>query len=176
MAQQPRFFNVGQAAQPLPAGAAAYGTTTAAGSIPIGLSMPGTAGLSLSQLAGQNNVMNTSQTFPLLTTQGTNQYTNTNQTSSNNQPFFLLNPAFYESVPSNVASTVGGLANFLITPPGYTQGGAPSAGGQFPYNYPITQTDINRIISGNEPRALAKHAEPIQPALLPLACWAAHSR
>ena len=116
--------------------------------------MPGMAGLSRSQPAGQNNVMNTGQTFPLLTTQGTNQYTNTNQTSSNNQPFFLLNPAFYESVPGNVASTFGGLVKGAFspedfTPAGFTHGAAPTAGGQFPYNYPITQTDINRIISGN---------------------------
>ncbi len=122
----------------------AYDMTTAADNMPTGLSTPGTAGQSMTQFAGQNNVGNIGQMYPLTTTQGTNQYTNTNQASSNNQPFFLLNPAFYEAVPGYLASTAGNLANFLITPPGYTPGGAPSAGGQSPYN-PIMQASINKL-------------------------------
>ncbi len=77
-------------------------------------------------LAGQNNVGNIGQMYPLTTTQGTNQYTNTNQASSNNQPFFLLNPAFYEAVPGDIASTALNLINWGITPPGYTPGGLPT--------------------------------------------------
>jgi hypothetical protein len=50
-----------------------------------------------------------------------------------------------EGIPFNIASTIGGLANWLITPPGYTQGGAPLAGGQFPNNYPFTQAGINKV-------------------------------
>ena len=114
-------------------------------SIPIALPTQGTGGLSYSQFAGQNSGSNiVGQSLPI-TTAGTNQYTNTNQTSSQNQPFFLLNPAFYEAIPSDIASTIGGLANWAITPPGVTQGGAPLAGGQFPNNYLITQADINVI-------------------------------
>ncbi len=104
--------------------------------MPIGLPTPGTGGQSMMPLAGQNNVNNIGQMYPLTTTQGTNQYTNTAQTSSNNQPFFLFNPAFYEAVPGDIASTVGNLISPITTVfnPG-TQGGPPLAGGQFPNNY-----------------------------------------
>ena len=133
--------------QPQSAAAPIYGTTTAAGSIPIGLSMPATAGLS--------TVQPSSQQFAGLYTQNpitTNSIlSNPQPTSTTNNTNTFLNGAsqFLSSLPSDIGSTFGGLANFLITPPGYTQGGTASAGGQFPYNYPITQTDINRIISGN---------------------------
>ena len=143
-----------------------YSWPTAQGNTLTALPTPGMGGLSLSQPAGQNNVVNTGQMFPLSATQRTNQYTNTaqvssyappansytyhsitpnyaTQTSSNNQPFFLLNPAFYEAIPGGVASTVGGLVNWALTPYGFTPGGAPLAGGQFPNNYPFTQEGIN---------------------------------
>ncbi len=48
-------------------------------------------------------------------------------------------------IPSYIASTVGNLVNNTLSIPGYTPGGAPLAGGQFPSNYPFTQTDINNI-------------------------------
>ena len=118
-------------------------TTTAQGNTLTALPTPGTAGLSMMPLAGQNNVGNIGQMYPLTTTQGTNQYTNTAQTSSNNQPFFLFNPAFYEAVPGYIASTTGSLVNWALTPYGFTPGGAPLAGGQFPNNYPFTQEGIN---------------------------------
>ena len=46
-------------------------------------------------------------------------------------------------IPGDVASTVGGLVNWALTPYGFTPGGAPLAGGQFPNNYPFTQEGIN---------------------------------
>ena len=116
--------------------------TIATDNMPLALPTPGTAGQSMMPLAGQNNVGNIGQMYPLTTTQGTNQYTNTAQTSSNNQPFFLFNPAFYEAVPGDIASTAANLAKSLGSIPGYTPGGAPTAGGQFPYNYPYGQTSI----------------------------------
>ena len=131
-----------------------FGISNAQSNTSSALSTPGMAGLSPSQFAGQNNVGNTGQMYPLTTTQGTSQYTNTNQASSNNQPFFLFNPAFYESIPSEVASTAGNLANWLTMPLGYTPGTAPTAGGQFPNNYPYSQSDINNLAITNP--ALAK--------------------
>jgi hypothetical protein len=99
--------------------------TISPGSTPIALPTQGTGGLSYSQFAGQNNGSNiVGQSLPI-TTVGANQYMNTSQNSSQNQPFFLLNPAFYEGIPSDIASTASGLANWAVTPPGYTPGGAP---------------------------------------------------
>jgi hypothetical protein len=45
------------------------------------------------------------------------------------------NTNLFSTWASDIASTVGSLANSAITPPGYTQGGTPLAGGSFPYNY-----------------------------------------
>ena len=78
----------------------------------IALSTLGTAWLSLVQFAGQNNISNICQIYLLTTTQGINQYTNT-ATSSDNQPFFLLNIAFYEAVPGYIASTAANLISLI---------------------------------------------------------------
>jgi hypothetical protein len=46
---------------------------------------------------------------------------------------------FFGAYPSELASTIGGLVNWAITPPGYTQGGTPLAGGQSIDNYTIAK-------------------------------------
>ena len=122
----------------------AYDMTTAADNMPTGLSTPGKAGqytlpldgLSFSQSAGA----------PIVPIANTQSVPNTN--TSPNAPFNPLSLASWETygneVPGEVASTAGNLANWFITPPGYTPGGAPLAGGQFPYN-PIMQASINKL-------------------------------
>ena len=77
-------------------------TATAQGNTLTALPTPGTGGLSLSQPAGQNNVVNTDQTFPLSATQRTNQYTNTAQVSSYAPP---VNSYTYHSItPNSIAN------------------------------------------------------------------------
>ena len=76
------------------------------------------------QFAGQNNAGNIGQMYPLTTTQGTNQYTNTTQASSSNPWLQGLN-----LIPGDIASTAANLAKSLGSIPGYTPGGAPLAGG-----------------------------------------------
>ena len=54
-----------------------------------------------------------------------------------------------KAASSSFSSTFENLINGIITPPGFTQGGAPLAGGQFPNNYPITNADINKLALSN---------------------------
>ena len=145
MAQQPQIFNVGQAAQPLPSGAAAYGTTIAAGSIPTALSTPGTEGQSVLPITSQFLVGSIPTNSQLATTpqypQSNNQSAPNMNTSQNSSWLSAI-----EGYPSDVASTFGGLVKGAFspedfTPVGFTPGAAPTARGHFPYNYPITQTD-----------------------------------
>ena len=98
------------------------------------------------------------QGMGIKTTSAPNTLIANNTASSQNAPFNPLSLSSWESwgagIPPDVASTFGGLVKGAFspedfTPAGFTHGAAPTAGGQFPYNYPITQTDINRIISGN---------------------------
>ena len=67
------------------------------------------------------------------------QYTNTTQSSSSG-----VTPEQYLGY---LASTVGSLANRTLSVPGYTPGGALLAGGQFPSNCTLTQTDINKTLT-----------------------------
>ncbi len=117
----------------------------APGSIPIALSTPGTAGLSLSP---QYSVYQPTavQGLSLSTQQQSGTNTNTAQSSSwTSNPltniYDILSP-----IPSDIASTAANLAKYLGSIPSYTPGGAPTVGGQFPYNYPITQTNITNNI------------------------------
>ncbi|MCL5106187.1 MAG: hypothetical protein M1331_02205 [Candidatus Marsarchaeota archaeon] len=118
----------------------------ATGNMPIALPTPGGAGqytlplgeLSFLQSAGAPIV-------PIVNTQSV---PNTN--TSPNAPFNPLSLASWETygseVPGYIASTAANLAKSLGSIPGYTPGGAPTAGGQFPNNYPITQTNITNNI------------------------------
>ncbi len=98
----------------------------ATGNIPTALSMPGTAGLSLlpQYLVYQPTV---AQGLSLPTQQQSGTNTNTFQSSSwSSNPltniYDILSP-----IPGDIASTAANLANWFITPPGYTPGGAPFA-------------------------------------------------
>ena len=138
MAQQPRFFNVGQAAQPLPAGAAAYDTTSVGGNIPIGLSMPGTGGqynqqqslrLPVGSIPYFAPINQTAESPLLYNQQATSTSTNSNSSFWNQ---------FLGSYPSELASTFGGLVKGAFsqedfTPVGFTPRAAPTARGHFPY-------------------------------------------
>ncbi|MCL5419732.1 MAG: hypothetical protein M1354_02535, partial [Candidatus Marsarchaeota archaeon] len=114
------------------------------GNMQSGQATQGMGGLSLSPQYSATAPTSV-QALSLSTPQQSGTNTNTGQTSS-----WTSNPLtnIYEvlaPIPSDVASTLGGIANLLITPPGFTQGGAPLAGGQFPYNYPYNQTYINEL-------------------------------
>ncbi len=111
----------------------------ATGNIPTALSTPGTAGQSLSPQTAPNNQGYTAGMLGLSTPQQSGINTNTAQSSSNNAPWYTL-------IPSDIASTAANLAKYLGSIPSYTPGGAPTVGGQFPYNYPITQTNITNNI------------------------------
>ncbi len=112
----------------------------APGSIPIALSTPGTAGQStMPNVADLYSGMGTLSMNPILG-QST-QYTNTTPASSSNPWLQGLS-----LIPGEIASTAANLAKSLGSIPGYTPGGAPTVGGQFPYNYPITQTNITNNI------------------------------
>ena len=87
-------------------------------------------GLSPSQQIVPNNQGYTGGMLGLSTPQQSGTNTNTAQASSNNAPW-------YTYIPSDIASTVGGLVNYALSVPNFTPGGAPLAGGQFPNNYPI---------------------------------------
>ena len=58
---------------------------------------------------------------------------NTNQSVSSNAPV-----AFLEGYPQALANVGTSAAKFITTPVGFQQGGAPTAGGTFPSNYPTS--------------------------------------
>ena len=109
-------------------------------------------------MAGQYTLPLAGQSFlqsagaPIVPIANTPSVQNTN--TSPNAPFNPLSLASWETygneVPGYLASTFGSLISpfTAIFNPG-TPGGQPTAGGQFPYNYPITQSDINRLALTN---------------------------
>jgi hypothetical protein len=104
----------------------------------------GVSGRLYLQSAVLNNGSNIGLPSLPIQTGGSNQSLNTTNTSSNQQ-FFLLNPKFYANLPAGFANTLGNIAHWAYP---YQSGGQPTAGGQFPYNYPITKTGINNLPSG----------------------------
>ena len=117
--------------------------------MPIALPTPGTAGQSALPITSQflaGSIPTNSQlaTTPLYSQSNTPLVPNTN-TSQNSSWLSAI-----EGYPGDIASTFGNLISPITTVfnPG-TPGGAPLAGGQFPYNYPFTQTDINRLALTN---------------------------
>ena len=115
---------------------------------PIALSMPGTVGqsaLPITSLSflGSNQINNQLATIPPYSQSNTQSVPNTN-TSQNSSWLSAI-----EGYPGDIASTAGNLANWLMMPLGYTPGGAPTAGGQFPYNYPYNQSGINNLAKTN---------------------------
>ncbi len=122
----------------------------APGNMPLALSLPGTAGHNTLSFGEQS--FSQSARAPIVPIANRELAQNTNASPkppSEITPFNPLSLAFWETygseVPGYLASAAGGLVNWLITPPGFTQGGAPLAGGQFPYNYPYNQTYINEL-------------------------------
>ena len=104
------------------------------------------------QSAVPNNGKNIGLSSLPIQTAGNNQSLNTTSTSSN-QPFFLLNPNFYANLPQGFANTLGNIAHWAYP---YQSGGQPTAGGQFPYNYPRSITDINSL-SSSSPLGLSSY-------------------
>ena len=127
-------------------------TTISQGGIPTGLATQGEGLLSpllitSPFLAGsneQNNPQFPTQAFPLEAMPST-QNIQTSQIPSSWSKFF-------STYPSAVGSTLGGIANWAITPPSYVQGGTPLAGGQFPTNYPYTLKVINTYLNSPNPQ------------------------
>ncbi|MEM3216013.1 MAG: hypothetical protein QXS17_03805, partial [Candidatus Micrarchaeaceae archaeon] len=118
------------------------------GNMPLGSPTQGMGGQYPLPLASQNSPLYTANTLGQQTPLSLNQYTNTNQTSSSNLPW-------YDYIPSAVVSTAGRVANWFASPfEQFQPGGAPLAGGQFPNNYPYTPQDIKNIAKTNP--ALAK--------------------
>jgi len=120
--------------------------STLLNNIQKGLPTQQTGGVSSLQFAGQYNGNNI--VIPSLhrSKQPSKQNTNNKQHSSQNQPFFLLNPKFYENIPQALYKTAGGLVHKIEnwnSP--VLNGGAPTVGGTFPNNYGITQQDINKL-------------------------------
>ncbi|MCL5433443.1 MAG: hypothetical protein M1538_00485, partial [Candidatus Marsarchaeota archaeon] len=157
--------------QSMPANASSS-QTISTGNIPLILPTPGTAGQSPAPQIVPSNQGYTVGMSGLSTPQQLGINTNTTQASSfelPNIPFTYHsitpntvqassnNAPWYTYIPSDVASTIGNLVNWSVTPPGYTPGGAPLAGGQFPYNYPFTQEDINKLALTNP--TLAKNIQ-----------------
>ena len=122
----------------------------ATGSMPIALPTPGTAGQYTLPLGGQLSL----QGAGIGTALAPNTLTANNIASSQNAPFNPLSLSSWEAwgagIPSDIASTFGNLISPItnVYNPG-TPGGPPTAGGQFPTNYPITQTDINKLALTN---------------------------
>jgi hypothetical protein len=98
--------------------------------------MQGVGGQALKQPVAPLSLQGT--ITPRLTSQSNNQSVN-NTISSQFNPY---SSASWESatsaIPGGIVSTVKNLTESAITPPCYTQGGAPLAGGSFPYNYHFT--------------------------------------
>ena len=112
--------------------------TIVPGSILSAPATPETAGLLPLQQTAQNNQGYTEGMLGLSTLPQSRTNINTVQSSSTNAPW-------YTYIPSDILSAVEGLVNSAITPPGYTPGGAPLAGGSFPNNYPFTESSIKVI-------------------------------
>ena len=116
--------------------------TISPGSTPTTLSTLGGAGQYTLPLGGLS--FSQSGGAPITSIANTQSVPNTN--TSPNAPFNPLSLASWETygneVPGYIASTAANLAKSLGSIPGYTPGGAPTAGGQFPYNYPYGQTSI----------------------------------
>ena len=121
-----------------------YSWPTAQGNTLTALSTPGTGGQLSTQPGGLLSLqgMNQPERTPIPSSQSAS-----NTSTSPNAPFNPLSlsscEAYGSEVPGYLASTVGGLVNWALTPYGFTPGGAPLAGGQFPNNYPFTQEGIN---------------------------------
>ena len=117
--------------------------TISQGSTPIAPATPGMAGQPSTQPGGLLFLQGMSQpgTGPISSSQSA---PNTN--TSPNAPFNPYSLSSWEtataSIPGDIVSTAANLANSFGIIPGYTPGGAPTAGGQFPYNYPYGQTSI----------------------------------
>jgi hypothetical protein len=62
--------------------------------------------------------------YPLTTAIPSQQYTNTNQPSSQQPSALNKFEQAIPLIPGDIASTAGSLINSAITPPGYTPGGA----------------------------------------------------
>ena len=97
--------------------------TISPGNMPIALPTQGKAGQSNVQFGGLPAESTNVGIGMAPTLLGLNQYTNTNQSSSSGvTPYQYL---------QYIASAAGGLANWAVTPPGYTPGGQPLAGGSY---------------------------------------------
>ena len=141
-------------------------TAISQGNTLTALPTPGAGGQSNLQLAGplsseqpQNTGLSNQQRLPLRLYNQSVPNTNIAQVSSfappvNSYTYHSITPntpasqssPFLSAItayPGYIASTVGGLVNWALTPYGFTPGGAPLAGGQFPNNYPFTQEGIN---------------------------------
>ena len=92
--------------------------TISPGSTPIALPTQGMGGQYNAQLAFQNSQPYTANMLGQSIQSPSMQYTNTTQSSSSNLPWIF-------QIPGQAASTIGGLVNWAINPPGYTPGGAP---------------------------------------------------
>ena len=119
-----------------------YSWPTAQGNTLTALPTPGTGEQSALpitslSLAGSSQANNPSATSLLYSQSNTQSAPNTN-TSQNSSWLSAI-----EGYPSDIASTVGSLVNWALTPYDFTPVGAPLAGGQFPNNYPFTQEGIN---------------------------------
>ena len=101
-----------------------------AGNTPTALPTPGTAGqynsLQSSQLLAGSNPYS----VPINQTAGLQLLYNPQVTNTNTNSNSSFWNQFFGSYPSSLASTAGNLIKGSITPPGYTPGGAPLAGGQ----------------------------------------------
>ena len=143
-----------------------YSWPTAQGNTLTALPTPGAGGQSNLQLAGplsseqpQNTELSEQKRLPLRLYNQSVPNMNIAQVSSfappvNSYTYHSITPSTPAStpnpwiqdlglIPGDVASTVGGLVNWALTPYGFTPGGAQLAGGQFPNNYPFTQEGIN---------------------------------
>ena len=120
-----------------------YSWPTAQSNTLTALPTPGTGGLYTLPLGAQSF----SQSAVALRAPIPSSQSASNMSTSPNAPFNPLSLSSWEAygseVPGYLASTVGGLVNWALTPYGFTPGGAPLAEGQFPNNYPFTQEGIN---------------------------------
>ncbi|MEM3772030.1 MAG: hypothetical protein QXW80_06945 [Candidatus Micrarchaeia archaeon] len=101
------------------------------GNTPLGLPTQGVGGLSYLPLASPQLLGTYNPAQPETYNTISNQQST--QSGQNTNTFLNGVSQFFGSLPSSIASTAAGLANWLIIPPGFTQGGSPLAGGAVPY-------------------------------------------